>query len=264
MNRVPPLTGNRPHERPQLPKKPAPAKVETAAAYELAWDAYRQRGKVADAAAALAPLGVTMETVRSMVHVGIPSIGLRPLSVRLEETARQALRTEATTRAEVERLSVEEAASMVQQRAMAVEEARKRTATILGDAKTQHQAEAELARGNRLLVQANMGAMGEVMLGLPNLVQKVRRAMESETVTLAEGLDAIRVIGTTVHKLAEATRTAIQAEHLVLGKPTSIIGGSPDEGPEMTPEEAEQYVGIIERAAKRRAARRTVVDVPAA
>lgn len=218
---------------------------------------------MADAIAALAPLGVDHSTVRQLVHVGIPSIGLRPMSVRLEEAARESLRTEATTRSAVERLTVEEATTMVQQRAMAVDEARKRTSAILGDAKTQHQAEAELARGNRLLVQANMGAMGEVMMGLPKLVQRVRQAMEQESVTLAEGLDAIRIIGTTVHKLAEATRTAIQAEHLVLGKPTSIVGGAHDDGPEMSPEEAEQYVAIIERAAKRRAQRRTVIDSPA-
>jgi hypothetical protein len=259
-DRVPPLNGNRPHERPLDPRRPAPAKVASAATYELAWDAYRQRGRVRDVLEALAPLGVSAELCRSMVHVGLPTIGLRPLSVRLEETTRAALRTEAVTRDEVERLSVEEAGSLVQQRAQQVEEARARTTAILGDARTQHEAEAALARDSRVLVQTSMSALAGTMMGLPKLVERTRKAMESQELTLAEGLDAIRIIATSVHKLAEATRTSIQAEHLVLGKPTSIQGNAVDDGPEMTPEEAEQYVAIIERAARRNARKRTVVD----
>lgn len=256
-----PIEGNRPHERPpRVVKPPRPAKVESAAFYELAWEAYRQRGKVADAIGALAPHGVDQGTVRGFVHVGVPAMGLRPLSVMLEESARASMRTEATMRGEMERLSVDEAAMLVESRVKAVAEAKARSESILGDATTQHEAEAKLARGNRMLTEAMLSAMGSVMMGMPALVGRVRKAMESTELSLEEGLDAIRTIGTTVHKISEATRTAIQAEHLVLGKPTSIKG-TQHEGPEMSPEEAEQYIAIVTRAAKRHARNRTPVVV---
>ncbi len=251
MHRAPPLDGNRPRSTAGR----APSIEE----YGRAWEAYRVRGSIEDVAAAIAPY--SLGTARSLVYVGLPLHELPSLRSKLEALGREAVASDRTLRRAEERLTADRAQELLAERAANVEAARKRTAALRGDAASQMQEEAKLARASRLAVGALLSGMGELLQGVPHLARQVRKAMESEQLSLKDGLRAMKDIAITTQKIAEASRAAVQTEHLVLGKPTSIIGtddGTPDD---MTPEMAEQYVDLVVRAARRRAARRTPIDV---
>lgn len=248
-------------EQPGVRFAPKPGRAAGPEEYGKAWTAYRVRASLEDVAAAIAPFG--LGTARTLVYVGLPAHNLPPLTTRLDVEMREAATSDAKLRREAERISPRQAQSLLDERATALEAARKRTAALRGDAATQMQEEARLARANRLAVGALLSGMGELLQAVPGLARKVRKAMEDETLDLVKGLRALKDIAITTQKVAEASRAAVQTEHLVLGKPTSIIGtddGAPDD---MSPEEAEVYIDLVMRAAHRRAARRTPIEATA-
>jgi hypothetical protein len=231
--------------------------------YGRAWEAYRVRASLEDVVAAIAPQGFGMHTARSLVYVGLPALELPPLTTRLDGEAREAAASDRRLRREAERVSPAQAQALLAERTTALEAARKRTAMLRGDAATQMQEEAKLARANRLAVGALLSGMGELLQAVPALAKRVRRSMEDESLNLQAGLRAMKDIAFVTAKIAEASRAAVQTEHLVLGKPTTIIGTDDGAPEDMTPEEAELYIDLVVRAAERRAARRTSIDVEA-
>ena len=229
--------------------------------YGRAWEAYRVRASLEDVVAALAPEGFGMHTARTLVYVGLPAHALPALTTKLDEEAREAAASDRRLRREAERVSPAQAQALLAERTTALEAARRRTAALRGDAATQMQEEAKLARANRLAVGALLAGMGEMLQAVPALAKRVRRSMEDETLDLAHGLRAMKDIAITTQKIAEASRAAVQTEHLVLGKPTTIIGTDDGAPEDMTPDEAELYIDLVVRAAERRAARRTSIEV---
>jgi hypothetical protein len=221
--------------------------------YGRAWEAYRERGSLDDVRDAIAAQGFGLATARTLVYVGIPKDGLPPLRTKLEEQGRIAASQDARLRRASERVSPAQAQQLLAERAQAVTVARRRTDALRGDAAQQMVEEAKLARANRLAVGALLGGMGEVLQAVPALAKQIRTAMESGKLDLRDGLRALKDIALVTSKVAEASRAAVQTEHLVLGKPTSIIGTHDADPDDMEPEEAAQWVALVVRAAGRAA-----------
>lgn len=253
-----------PRQNPGFRRGPAPGQATVApgpAAWEIAWKAYRERGLIEDVRVALIPLGYGVETARLLVHVGLVADGLPALSSKLEAEGRAAIRTEAKLRNVAERTTPRQAQTLLEERAVALEEAKRRDAAIRGDATTQHAEEAKLARANRIAVGAMVSATGTMLLGVGKLATRISKQLGDETLTLDKGMRALKDVAIIVQRLAEASRSAVQTEHLVLGKPTAIIGTDDGTPKEMSPADAELYVDLVVRAAQRRAARATVIDI---
>lgn len=238
--------------------------------WELAWSGFRHRGSIEDAAKALeAVTGQSVDTARRMVYIGVPKLGLPPLTKRLEDEGRSHLREDKQLRKEVNRLDAREARNMIEERAKIATEAALRTAAILGDHATQREEEARLVRANRrgAIVLASLN--GELLSGAVELAKRVKVQLGDDTLPLGQGLKALKDIATIVQRTGEASRAAVQMERLLLGEPTGIhehrhsdaSGALPPK--DMTPEEADKWLDIATRAVARRARAATVVEVEA-
>lgn len=76
---------------------------------------------------------------------------------------------------------------------------------------------------------------------------------------IGKRVQMIRDVASIVKATAETAKIAVQAERLILGKPTNILGtGDPTSA--MTEEEALVYVELASRALARKARRDNVID----
>lgn len=232
--------------------------------YARAREAFVMTGNVKEVAKAS---GLGWQSAQRLIDVGDPLSHLPSL----RDAARVAAIAVSKELAASEKASAKETAhvlaSRLEARAKAARKARDHEAKVLGDATKSRADEVRLVRANRMsamvLAQVNADLL-QVSSKLANSlledVDKITKRSPMERMTI------LRTIAGVVHKTAQASQVAVNMERLLMGEPTAILGrsdGSPNPSTDdMTPEEAEQWLALANRAFERRARRSTVVDVP--
>lgn len=207
--------------------------------------------------------GMGDQAARRLLDSGVPSRGLPPLrdAARIhaaEVEKRLGLAEKAAAKEQAEAL-----ATTVEARARAAKRARDNELAVLGDAEKSRADEVTLVRANRKSALAFAGINARLLRASSVLAESMLRDEKRlETLPLREKLHALRTIAGIVHRTAQASQVAVNMERLLMGEPTHILGRA-DAGPstdDMTPEEAEQWLALANRAFARRARRRSVVD----
>lgn len=223
-----------------------------------AWDAGSGGGRASVAAVAEAT-GLSEVEARGWIEVGDAGLGLPSYRERLRDAAREVVARDkrGETLEAVERRGMD---AMAKDRARALAEARKVEAKVLGDAVQQRAEEAKLVRGVRQTATAMLAAEAHLLkaaLGLAKSIDDdVSRGVAMKP---REKVALVRDIASIVKATAETAKLAVATERLVLGKPGAVLGVDEPAG-SMTPEEAEAYVALAQRALARRARARVVVD----
>lgn len=217
-------------------------------------------------------LSCSEQEARGLVEVGIPELGL----VGYRERAADAVR--AVVAADRRRLTGEAAeratsVALAEGRAVAASKAAAAQARVLGDAVEQAAAEVRVVRGVRQTASAMLQLEGNLLRAASILSTSVLRELDPAhggnpaALPLGKRVQLVRDVAAIVKATAETAKIAVQAERLILGKPTNIIGtGEPTSA--MSPEEALVFVELASRATARamareakRAARGEVIDV---
>ena len=206
--------------------------------------------------------GLGPEGARRLIESGAPALGLPSYRdaarVRAAEIESRASKAEArTTKAEADAI-----VRTLEERARAAKRAQETQTKVLGDAQASREAELRLVRANRgaSIVLANVNG---------DLLRVARTVAESllddvgklRSLGARERMGILRTVAGIVQRTAQASYTAVQMERLLMGEPTAILGHAPA-GPQsdMTPDEAEQWLAIANRAFERRRARARVLD----
>jgi hypothetical protein len=209
--------------------------------------------------------GLRAEAVARLIDSGEPRLHLPSL----RDAARVAAAAVSRELARVEKGTAEEQAQTLarslEARAKAARQAREHEAKVLGDAVASRADEVLLVRANRKSALA-LAAINADLLRAGTILS---RSLLEDPKALArlsprERLGLLRTIAGVVHRTAQASQVAVSMERLLMGEPTAILGRADGTGPstaDMTPEEAEQWLALANRAFARRAGRRTLVDV---
>lgn len=246
----------------QRTRTPAPVgagNTITAELYEAARDAYVGHGTLS---AVREATGLGQGAAQRLLDSGIPQLGLPSL----RDAARaEASKVEARLRKREDAaatLEAKELAKVMEARAQAQKRAREHETKVLGDAERSRAEEVQLVRLNRIsatvLAQVNADLL-RVSSSLAKSLLEDQAALRK--LTPKERLGILRTVAGVVHRTAQASAASVNMERLLMGQPTAILGRA--DGPStqhMTPEEAEQWLALANRAFARRAARRTVVD----
>lgn len=224
--------------------------------YVAARDAYLTHGTIA---AVRAATGMSAEACSRLVESGEPRLHLpslrdcaRARAAEFEKGAARATRQEA-----------HELAKTLEERARAARAAREHEAAVLGDARRSRAEEVRLVRANRVSAIVLAGVNADLLRVAGSLAKSLLRDEASLTkLSPRERMGILRTVAGIVQRTAQASASAVSMERLLMGQPTAILGRA-EAGPsteDMTPEEAEQWLALANRAFARRAARRTVVD----
>lgn len=230
--------------------------------YERARVAFVERGTLA---AVREATGLGLPAAQRLLDSGVPTRGLPSLrdaarAHAAEVERRLRLAEKASAGAEAKEL-----ATTLEQRARAAKAAREHEAKVLGDAVASRADEVTLVRANRksALVLASINA--DLLRAGTILARSLLEDPKALTkLSPRERLGLIRTVAGVVHRTAQASQVAVNMERLLMGEPTAILGRADGTGPstqDMTPDEAEQWLALANRAFARRAARRTVIDV---
>jgi hypothetical protein len=246
------------------PGRPIPTANLSTGDYERARDAFLEHGTIV----AVEAVGFGRTQAEHLVHKGLPHLKLPPLQHAARELAAKAeKRTKALVAAVAEedaRKAAETAARALEDRRKAAEKAREAEAVVLGDAAKSREEELKLVRANRMASSA-LARIGVELLHTAAAVATDLREMAStgklKTLSPKEKLGLVRNVAAIASRTAEVSQKAVQMERLLMGEPTAILGhtGASPVG-DMTPEEAEKWFALAERAFRRRAARSTVID----
>lgn len=242
----------------QGPRNPYAVDAETYERARAAWLEHGTKQAVRDA------IGCGLDLANRLVDVGEPSLRLPALRDVARVLAAELDRKVTSKERAVVHVEAAEMAKQLEARAAAAKAARAHETKVLGDAVSSRAEEVRLVRVNRqsALVLAGVNA---ALLKVSSRLASSLLQDEAALVKLParERMGLLRTIAGVVHRTAQASQVAVHMEHLLMGKPTTILGRA-DAGPstdDMTPEEAEQWLALANRAFARRAARRTVVDV---
>lgn len=155
-------------------------------------------------------------------------------------------------------------AKVLEARVVAAKEARAVETAAIGDAVRSRNDEVRLVRANRQSALVLAGVNADLLRVAGRLGQSLLADVEGLTKLAPEKrLSLLRTIAGIVHRTAQSSAASVSMEQLLMGKPTAIIGHVGDSGgpsADMTPEEAEQWFKLAERAWQRRARRRTPID----
>lgn len=241
--------------------RPVPTDQLTAEDHERALRAWLEHGTISAVQAA----GFGRTQAEHLVHRGLPGLGLPPL----QEVARKVVAEADKLTKKLAKAAAEEDAAKtaraLEERRRAAERAREHERAILGDATKAREEELRLVRSNRVasLVLASIGV--DLLQTAGRLSQSLQRdAAQGKLDGLSpkERVGLVRTIATIAARTAEVSQRAVQMERLLMGEPTAILGHtSASPVGDMTPEEAERWFQLAEKAFRRRAARSTVVDV---
>lgn len=226
--------------------------------YEIARRAYLERGTIEAVARALA---CDRRGAARLVDAGEPALHLPSLkdAARIYASTVTAVvgRAEKATRAE-------ESAQLVltlEARAKAAKQARKHEEEVLGDATKSRADEVRLVRANRIsaLVLAQVNAeLLKLSTGLARSLLADEEALKK--LSPEKRLGILRTVAGIVQRTADASRISVNMERLLMGEPTAILGSDGPSINEMTIDEAEQWLGIANRAFQRRGARRAQIE----
>lgn len=250
--------------RVDTPARNAPGQVVTPELYAAARAVYLETGNPADVRRAT---GLSAERCSRLIDSGEPRLGLPSLRDAARAVAAEvdARATKAEKGAAV--AVAKEHAATLEARARAARSAREHETRVLGDAVRSRADEVRLVRANRQSALILAGINASLLKASAAVADSLLR--DVETGRLA-GLDPykrlgiLRTVAGIVHRTAQASAAAVNMERLLMGEPTAILGRADGTGPstsDMTPDEAEQWLHLANRAFARRAARRTVVDV---
>lgn len=227
--------------------------------YEAARTAYLSVGTVA---AIREATGLGQRAAQRLLDSGEPRIGLPSLrdaaraeAAKVERRLRQRERQAAEQEAK-------ELAKTMEQRAKAARAAREHESKVLGDAVQARKEEVQLVRLNRI----SSTVLAQINADLLRTSSKVAKSLleaDLSKVSVRERLTILRTVAGIVHRTAQASAAAVNMERLLMGEPTAILGRADAPGPstaDMTPEEAEQWLAIANRAFKRRAERKSIIE----
>ena len=229
--------------------------------YEKARAAYLAHGTIG---AVRDALGCSVAVATRLIDSGEPRLHLPSLKDAARVLAAQVEKKSLA----VERASAQEQADnlalTLEARAKAARQARAHEGKVLGDAVASRGDEVRLVRANRqsaLVLAAVNADLLRVASNLSSTLLQDKAALAK--LSPREKLGLIRTVAGIVHRTAQTSQTAVNMERLLMGEPTAIVGradGAPSTQ-DMTPEEAEQWFNLASRAFRRRAARRTTIDV---
>jgi len=231
--------------------------------YEAARTAYISGGSIK---AIRDATGLSTTASQRLLDSGVPQLHLPPI----REAARlEAAKVEVELRKREEKAARTEAAELAQvmeARAKAAKRAKETEAKILGDVEKSRGEEIRLVRANRV----SATVLAQVNADLLRVSSELARSLLEDVSSLKKldphkRMGVLRTVAGIVHRTAQASAAAVQMERLLMGEPTAILGRADGPSTEhMTPDEAEQWLALANRAFARRAARRTVVDVSSA
>jgi len=233
----------------------------TADEYASARAAYLAEGT---AEAVQRAIGCGPEVAARLIMSGEPRLLLPSLQDAARAYAAELTKNTARTEKATAAVEATSLAHTLEARARAAKAARATEEKVLGDALTSRTDEVKLVRANRTsaLVLARVNA------DLLQLSVHVGASLlkEKDAITklgVKDRLGILRTIAGIVQRTADASRVSVNMERLLMGEPTAILGREGSSGPstgDMTAEEAEQWLGIANRAFARRAARRSAIE----
>lgn len=201
---------------------------------------------------------------RKLVHQGIPHLGLPPYS----HAARLAVSKEDRIVTRLAKAAAEgnakEAAQALDARRKEIERVREAEKAVVADAARSREDEVRMVRANRLgaLALARVGA--DLLHSAAAISADIRAQAEAgklATLSINKKLDLVKSVATIAQRTAEVSARAVQMERLLMGEPTAILGHAASAPvADMTPEDAERWFEIAQRAFDRRAKRRQVID----
>lgn len=253
-------------EQSRSSRDSVPIMVERRAAWErgfAAWDGGALGVREGVAAVARAG-GVSEGVARVWIETGEVSLGLPSYRERLRDAAREVVARDRRGESleAVERRGME---AMARDRARALAEARRVESKVLGDAVTQRAEEAKLVRGVRQTATAMLSAEAHLLKAALGLAKSIDEDVSTGRLAMKprEKVALVKDIATIVKQTAETARLAVATERMVIGKPGTVLGPDDAAVSNMTPDEAEAYVAIAQRAIARRARQRIVIDAEA-
>jgi hypothetical protein len=231
------------------------------AVYEAGRLAFVERGTIVAVSEAT---GLSADLARRLVDVGVPTRGLASLRdaarVHAAEVERKLALHEKAASADM----AKSLASTVEARAKAAKQARDHEAKVLGDAVASRADEVTLVRANRKSALALAGINADLLRTGSILARSLVEDPEGlKALKPRDRLNIVRSIAGVIHRTALASQVAVTMERLLLGQPTAILGrtdGTEPSTADMTPDEAEQWLELANKAFRRRVARRTVID----
>lgn len=213
--------------------------------YDALVEAYRKVG--ANHAAASREVGCHRNTARKAWSKGWPEHDLDPIAHVIEVEQIQA-------RAELESEEAQQRAELEQRiaegDALAKEQARR-------DAIKARAEEGRLVRGTRVNVIALVENSRELLEGYKTLAPKVKRIladMDEGEIDVERAANILWRIATSARAASNAAMTVLQAERLLLGQPTEIVGvkDADDMDEDEALRELEQAAAAAERHRKRK------------
>jgi hypothetical protein len=247
------------------PESPPPARTVptaslTAAEYERARDAFLEHGTIVS----VESVGFGRTQAEHLVHRGLPHLKLPPLQhVARELAARTDKLTTKLVKAAAEE-DAEKVARALEERRAAAEKVRASEAAVLGDARDAREQELKLVRANRLAASALARVGVDLLHTAAALTADLREQALSgklKHLSAREKAGLVRTVATIAVRTADVAQKSVQMERLLMGEPTAILGhtGAVPVG-DMSPEDAERWFALAEKAFRRRAARTSVVD----
>lgn len=243
--------------RPRSTVAPVSAEV-----YARARAAYLEHGSIVAVAEAA---GIGRDLAARLIDSGEPRLSLPSLRDCARVVAAQVSKemSRAETASGVQAASG--VAKSLEVRAAAARRAREHESVVLGDAVKSREAEVRLVRANRMSALVLAGVNADLLKVSSRLAESLLRDVEVLVKKDArERMGILRTVAGVVHRTAQASQVAVNMERLLMGEPTAILGRADGTSPstgDMTPEEAEQWLALANRAFARRAARRTTIDV---
>lgn len=232
--------------------------IITPEVYELARTAYLSGGTVG---AVREATGLGQQAALRLIDSGEPRIGLPSLRDAARAEAAKVERELKKREAKAAEEEAKELARTMEQRAKAARRSREHESKVLGDAVKARAEEVKLVRLNRISATVLAQVNADLLRTSSKMAQSLLE-LDPKTLSPKERLTVLRSVAGIVHRTAQASAAAVNMERLLMGEPTAILGRA-DSGPsthDMTPEEAEQWLAIANRAFQRRAARQTIID----
>jgi hypothetical protein len=228
--------------------------------YERARVAFLERGTLA---AVREATGLGAPAVQRLLDSGIPTRGLPSL----RDAARvHAADVERRLRLAEKASAAEQAgalAATLEQRSKAARASREHEGKVLGDAVASRADEVLLVRANRKSALALAGINASLLRAGSAIAASILNDRDRlDKLSPRDRLGLLRTIAGIVHRTAQASQVSVNMERLLMGEPTAILGRT-DAGPstaDMSPEDAEKWLAIANKAFARRASRRTVVE----
>lgn len=213
--------------------------------------------------------GVPLAALREFEAVGLVGAGLPAYVNRERMEVRAALAGDSTFESR-HGGRVQSAEAMANEEIERVQAQTKKTLAVIADAVASREEEARLVRANRGAAIALSGINLTLLRGALKvsdaLASKLER-LDPESLDIDATARLLRTVAMTVKTGAESAKIAVQLERLSAGEPTEIVGmtdaGSTSFEPstaDMSPDDAEKWLAIAQRAFARRAARSTVIE----